>query len=382
MITPPLQIATLKAHRRRKRRKLFAPRAISVDKSETVEDTNPCGDVKRVNGWQSQKPSRVMDQTKFFEAVVEPSTERLGLFGIAHDVHFDGRNFAVSHKVSKNVLTDFDGKLSRYLAAVTGVGLPGATVETRIKDVASGRSWNPYPAHHVASIPHALCTAAKLALGDKPAIPVRMGAWMNDSMGQGQEYSITSETISTLEKALGVCNFLGSVDFLEISGDFDRVLARPRGSTMDMMVMDLQRGTISIPTVSEMGGSAWQGPLYGFEKAVNQAPAITSFLARARHAVAAAKEDAIHAFRESAEGRILSFNEALAGRQLTGYRLDSATSLVARLQAGLGDTLLGLSEAAQMTALDWAAQVRELPAITRRRPNDAPSVPQRPRLVR
>ena len=201
-------------------------------------------------------------------------------------------------------------------------------------------------------------------------------------MSQGQEYLVSSDTIETLEKALEVCNQVGSVDFLEISGDFERVLARPRGTTMDMIVMDLQRGTISIPSVSEMGGSAWQGPLYGFEKAVTQAPAITSFLARARHAVAAAKEDAIHAFRESAEGRIMSFNDALNGRQLSGYRLDSATSLVARLQAGLGDTLLGLSEAAQMTALDWAAQVRQLPSIAKQQPDKRPELPQRPRLVR
>ncbi|MEM9140881.1 MAG: hypothetical protein AAGB15_13730, partial [Pseudomonadota bacterium] len=258
-----------------------------------------------------------MDPLKFFETVVDPSTERLGLFGIAHEVHLDGRNFVVSHKVSKNVLTEFDGKLSRYLAAVTGTGLPGATVETRIKDVGTSRAWNPYPQRHVASIPHALSTAARLALGENSAVHVRIGAWMNEAMGQGQEYTISADTIATLDRALAVCEQIGSVDFLEISGDFERVLARPRGSTMDMMVMDLQRGSISIPTVSDMGGSAWQGPLFGFEKAIGQAPAITSFLARARHSVAVAKEEAIHAFRDSAEARILRFNEALAGRQLT-----------------------------------------------------------------
>ena len=36
-----------------------------------------------------------MDRIKFFETVIEPSTERLGLFGIAHDVNFDGRNFCL-----------------------------------------------------------------------------------------------------------------------------------------------------------------------------------------------------------------------------------------------------------------------------------------------
>lgn len=321
-----------------------------------------------------------MDQEKFFETIVEPSTERLALFGIAHDVHFDGCNFVVSHKVSKNVLTDFDGKLSRYLAAVTGVGLPGATVETRIRDVATSRSWNPYPARHAHSVPHAMAIAMRLTLGAEKAMPVRVGAWVGNDIGSGQEQTVNSEAVETLERALEVCDTVGTVDFLEVSGDFERVLARPRGTTMDMMVMDLHRGTISIPSVSDMGGSAWQGPLHGFEKAVNHAPAITSFMARARHAVAVAKEDAIHAFREAAEDRIKDFNDALAGRQLSGYRLEGASSLVARLQAGLGDTLLGLSEAAQMTALDWASQVRELPASPRG--TAQPPAPSRPRLVR
>lgn len=366
----------------RKRRRLFAPKRISLGKLRIVKDNATNCNVNRVTTRHINVVSRGMNQHQFYESVVEPSTERLALFGIAHEVVMDGRNFVVSHKVSKNVLTDFDAKLSRYLAAVTGTGLPGATVETRIKDIGNGRSWNPYPAKFVPSIPHALSAAAKLALGVESAVHVKIGAWMNDGMGQGQEYLVSSDTIETLEKALDVCAQIGSVDFLEISGDFERVLARPRGTTMDMMVMDLQRGTISIPSVSEMGGSAWQGPLFGFEKAVNNAPAITSFLARARHAVAVAKEDAIHAFRESAETRIMGFNDALDGRQLSGYRLDSATSLVARLQAGLGDTLLGLSEAAQMTALDWASQVRQLPAIAKQRPDDGrPEIPHRPRLV-
>lgn len=306
-----------------------------------------------------------MDLYKFFETVIEPSVERLGLFGVAHDVHFDGRNFVVVHKVSKNVFTAFDGKLSRYLAAVHGRGLPTATVQTTIRDVSSGRTWTPYAARHANSVPHALAVAGRLALGTEKAADIRVGAWTSDMAGTEQSISVSEDTIELLERGLDVCRRIGTIDFLEISGDFDRVMARPIDSKLDMVVADLSRGMLSIPTVSEMGGAAWQGPIYGFEKAIKQAPAITAFLGRARHAVALAKEDAIHAFREAAEGRIMSFNEALAGRQLSGYRLQSATDLVSRLQAGLGDTLLGLSEAAQMTALDWAVQVRELPASVR-----------------
>ena len=324
-----------------------------------------------------------MEQYKFFETVIEPSVERLGLFGVAHDVHFDGRNFVVLHKVSKNVFTEFDGKLSRYLAAVNGRGLPSATVQTTIRDVGSGRTWTPYAPRHAASVPHALAVAGRLALGTETAADVRVGAWMNENTGTEQPFKVSKESLEMLERGLDICRRIGTTDFLEISGDFDRILARPLGSKLDMMAVDLSRGMLSIPTISEMGGSAWQGPIYGFDKAINQAPAITAFLARARHAVAMAKENAIHAFREAAEDRIMSFNDALAGRQLSGYRLESATALVSRLQTGLGETLLGLSEAAQMTALDWAVQVRELPAEARRA---SPAVSNadgiRPRLVK
>lgn len=323
-----------------------------------------------------------MDQYRFFETVIEPSIERLGLFGVAHDVHFDGSNFVVMHKVSKNVFTDFDRKLSRYLAAVHGKGLPNATVQTSIRDVASGRTWSPYAPRHAASVPHALAMAGRLALGSEKAANVRVGAWMNDTIGADQNYDVTEESIEMLERALGICRRIGSIDFLELSGDFERLLVRPIDSKLDMVSIDLNRGMISIPTVSEMGGAAWQGPIFGFEKAIRQAPAITAFLSRARHFVALAQEDAIQAFREASEERIISFNQALAGRQLSGYRLDGATALVSRLQAGLGDTLLGLSEAAQMTALDWAVQVRDLPADERPATRLSGSDEIRPRLVK
>ena len=323
-----------------------------------------------------------MDQKKFFENVVEPSSERLALFGIAHDINFDGRHFVVTHKVSKNIFTDFDMRLSRYLAAVTGAGLPMATVETRIRDTVSDRSWSPYPARHSAAVPDALATAAKLALGSETQIKARMGAWLTDDTGLERERLITSETVATFEKAMQVCRQIGGMEFLEVSADLDRVMVRPLGAKLDMLLMDLERGTVSVPTTSELAGMAWQGSLFGFDKAARQTPAVSTYLSRARHAVAVAKEDAVYSFREAAEARIMEFDGALAGRELSGYRLDSARSLVSRLQAGLGDTLLGLSEAAQLTALDWATEVRALPASKQVVDGAQPPGPTRPRLVR
>lgn len=324
-----------------------------------------------------------MDDTDFFDSIIDPSTERLGLFGMAHDITFDGRNFVVLHKVSKNVLTQFDKRLSCYLSAVHGVGLPCAAVETRIRDVATGRSWSPYPIRHVSSVPEALVLAAQLALGPEPQMRVRMGAWMSEEAPLEQERLITVDTVAALEKAISVCQLLGTMDFLEVSGDYDRVLVRPEGSKLDVMVMDLARGTISVPTTSEMAGTAYQGPLFGFDTALRQNAAVANFLSKARHAVSRAKEEAILNFRDMAEERIHEFDAAIGGRPLVGHRMTGASTLIARLQAGLGNSLLGLSEAAQVTALDWAdkVEISDLPTLENKGSGDDPRLPPGPRLV-
>lgn len=322
-----------------------------------------------------------MDHLRFYESIVEPSTVRLGLFGIAHDISFDRRNFVVSHQVSKNVFTTFDTRLSRYLSAVRGEGLPHGTVETRIRDVATGRSWTPYPPRYSPSTPAALAMAVKLALGSSSQMNVHIGAWVSQDGGLDHERTIAADTVAALEQALHICGRIGSADFLEISGDLDRVLVRPAGSGMDMIVMDLRRGTVSVPG-AEGGGRGHQGPLFGFADTVRDVPDVAAYVARARHAVATAKEEAIHAFRASSEERIIQFSQALGRRPLTGYRMEAASSLVARLQAGLGMSLPGLNEAAQMTALDWAALMRgEEPAGPALGFEDEETPAAQPRLV-
>lgn len=296
-----------------------------------------------------------MDHLRIFDSIAEPSAERLRLFGIAYEAMAEQRNVVVSHLVAKNVFTSFDARLSRHLAAVTGAGLPHATVETRVRDLATGRTATQGKPRHAASAPAALAIAARLALGAQDRVAVRLGNWNAGDEGLGQERVITAHTVEALERALGICARLGVADFLEMSGDFEKVLVRPSGARLDVMVMDLQRGTVAVPAAAESGGQASQTSLFDFESAADTMPNIAAYMARARHAVAAAREAAVRDFREAAEERIMQFDAALAGRPLIGHRLEVAASLVARLQAVLGDSLVGLSEAARVTALDWAA---------------------------
>jgi hypothetical protein len=232
------------------------------------------------------------------------------------------------------------------------------------------------------SVPDALATAAKLALGSESRLMARFGSWTTDDGLPNQDRLITTESMLALDRAMTVARQIGAIEFLELSGDLDRVMLKPLDARMDMLMMDVERGTISVPTTAELAGVAYQGPLFGFEQAVREVPAVNTYLSKARHLISVAKENAIYDFRAAAEQRIARFDDALGGRDLTGYRLDSALSLVSRLQAGLGDTLLGLSEAAQLTALDWASDVRQLPDLRDTGNGGDNGSPNRPRLVR
>jgi len=82
-----------------------------------------------------------------------------------------------------------------------------------------------------------------------------------------------------------------------------------------------------------------------------------TYLATLRHMLIAQKEQAVLDFRAAAEQRILQFDRALQGRPLDGFRMDAVVSLVSRLKAGLGTSLIGLSEDARITAFEWAATI-------------------------
>ncbi len=121
--------------------------------------------------------------------------------------------------------------------------------------------------------------------------------------------------------------------------------------------MHLKNGSISMPCTNGEVITPFECPIHGFAKHAADNVLAQGYMARARHALVATKEAAVLEFRAAAEDRILAFDRALAGRPLDGHRLDAAVALVERLKAGLGGSLSGLSEDAQITALDWSAAI-------------------------
>jgi hypothetical protein len=121
--------------------------------------------------------------------------------------------------------------------------------------------------------------------------------------------------------------------------------------------MHLQNGSISIPCTSGAAITPFECPIHGFASHAAGNVLAQGYMARARHALVATKQTAVEEFRAAAEDRILAFDKALGQRPMDGHRLDAAIALVERLKAGLGSNLHGLSEDAQITALDWSMTI-------------------------
>ncbi|MEM7496402.1 MAG: hypothetical protein AAF371_00250 [Pseudomonadota bacterium] len=269
----------------------------------------------------------------------------------------DDRPCVISHLVSRNVFTDFDLKLSRHLAAVRSGGFPGVTVTIRARENTPGTVWTEGRDQHFVTVPHALRGIALRAIGDRGC------ATLSFAGVEGSTEAVNCETparriekteIDAFGAALEFCRSLGAFEFLELSGDFDILMVRPATAAFSPITIDLFRGSVSVPPSAGRSHDGYEGALYELQRNVDRNPAARSYFAAARHAMMEAKEDAVLAFRAAAEARIHAFDRALSDRPLEGHRLDAVLSLVARLRAGLGDDLTGISEDARITALDWA----------------------------
>ena len=299
-----------------------------------------------------------MSISTVFKAYVEPSLERIPVLEVSHSETHQGREYVISQTIHRNVTTDFDLKLSRHLAATRGAGFPSFTVSVAVTEV--GNDAKPRalsPAHHV-SVPHALKGIAERAFAH--AGKANLTIYHNDPTSRGKragaERKVTREDIESLKAALAICRHLGEAEFLTISGDFDIVIAQPPGD-LDPVVMHLQNGSITMPCPSGGSITPFECPIHNFASHAAGSVLAQGYLARARHALVACKENAVMDFRAAAERRILAFDKALAGRPLEDHRLEATMSLVERLKSGLGDGLRGLAEDARITALDWSAEI-------------------------
>ena len=290
-----------------------------------------------------------------FKTCIEPSLERIPVLEVRHVEHHRGRDFVIAQTIHRNVLTDFDRRLSRHLAATRGEGFPAFSVFVRIRDVAGEAERELAPTHH-PSAPHALLAIARRALGECETRELTFHYSEQEEAGGGIGMTVSRDDLATLDEALRICREFGEPEFVEISGDFDILVVQPPAEEQPA-VMHLSNGSVSIACGSSTRPVPFECPLHGFMDHLRESPAAQSYLAQVRHALVAEKERAVMAFRAAAEEQIMRFDRALGGRRLDGFRLDSVIALVERLRLGLGPGLKGLSEDARITALDWAASI-------------------------
>lgn len=306
-----------------------------------------------------------MRELSVFEAVVEPSVERIPLVDIRCFDVVEGRQCEIAHVVYRNVFTEFDHSLSRHLAAVTGAGFPAISATIRIREAKSDTSWQNGKWLHFQSLPHALRGIAARSLKKREMVELFIHVPENEAAiaeNPGARRQIGKGDVAALTAALEFCAALGEIEFIDLSGDYDLIVAHPAGENLKPVTIDLFRGTLVVHGVFGNGTDVLEAPLFDFRRLLIDNQILRTYAASTRHALAAAKEEAVMTFRAAAETRILNFDRALAGRPLEDYRLDAVISLVARLKAGLGDNLSGLSEDAQITALDWSALIERTAA--------------------
>lgn len=303
-----------------------------------------------------------MRVSEVFRSVIEPTLERVAVIEVLHVEKHDGRDFVVSHRIRRNILTEFDRKLSRHLAATRGAGFPAVSVQVRIRDREVPDGWTTQePGSHV-SVPHALAAIATRALGTKnerATLRMHYHGLENDRRDTpGMKRVVEREDIETLNAALTTITQFGEIAFLDITGDFDLIMVRPpEGAELQPVIMDLFNRRLTIPPVEGLTTDSVSVPLYDFARVMQQSSEARTYMAALRHHLISRKEQAVLDFRAAAEQRIMQFDRALNGRPIEGFRMEAVVSLVSRLKAGLGPSLIGLSEDARITAFEWATAV-------------------------
>jgi hypothetical protein len=296
-----------------------------------------------------------------FEKIIKPGLDSIPVLEVIHSEWHNGVKFRITQTVNRSVFNEFDHKLSDHLAATTGAGFPNCKVTVQLVDLhSSGEPLYLEPTYH-DSTPHALKAIAELAFARVGPIELVL---QRGDCNPGQilpvyhRRKIDSTYIAQFERALGICNHLGTTAFLDLSGEFDAVEITPPGDVLDPVVLNLREGTVQVPSLHGPTKAPFVWPITSFTEHASNNISAQSYVASVRHAIVTEKQAAILAFRAAAEKEIHEFDSALAGRSLEGHWLKGASALIARLRAGLGDSLAGISEGARGKALDWCVEIK------------------------
>lgn len=270
--------------------------------------------------------------------------------------------------VSKVIYAGFDRALSDFLHATQGRAFPRFVATLHEKSDGADGHPKQIAERFFSSIPEALAWIGERALNgeDQARVTVHADFRRDGAANAARPRIITDSDTHALRTAFSIVTELADPAVIDITGDFESLAINPPAeSGLRKARVDFSNNIMYVPTVE--GGESVQFSVFDLADKMREDPVVRTYSRILSDIATQSKQQAVEEFRWAAEEQILNFDNALGSQPMTGYRAEIAKDLVARLKAGLGDELRGISAHARAIAFDWADAARRDPNARRER---------------
>jgi len=271
--------------------------------------------------------------------------------------------------VCKVIYAGFDRALSDYLHATQGRAFPRFVTTLHEKVEGSDGAPQKVEEQFFAAIPEAMAWIGERALdGEEQAQVTVHSDFKHDGEGaRVRPRTVTASDVHALRTAFGIVSELADPAVIDITGDFESLAVNPPSvSGLRKARVDFSNNIMFVPG-SDGQGDGVQFSVFELTEMMRSDQVVRTYSRIISDLVTDRKQAAVEDFRWAAEEQILNFDSALGSQPLSGYRGEIAKDLIARLKAGLGEELRGISAHARAIAFDWAESARRDPNARRER---------------
>ncbi|MDH3669219.1 MAG: hypothetical protein OEN23_20075 [Paracoccaceae bacterium] len=145
---------------------------------------------------------------RFYHECIEPTAQALPVLRVLHSEEHNGHAFQITQTIQRNIYTEFDQALSRYLAATSGEGFPVFSVWVVVSTGDDAHDAQQLISGFHDSVPHALSELAERAFTRAGSVEL---SFFRSNLRDGcdpavaQRRRITRTDIDMLRTALEVC---------------------------------------------------------------------------------------------------------------------------------------------------------------------------------
>ncbi len=272
--------------------------------------------------------------------------------------------------VSKVIYAGFDRALSDFLHATQGHAFPRFVATMHEKVDGSEDGAKQVSERFYSSIPEALAWIGERALDGEEYAQVTVHSDFKKKEGETatvRPRTITASDVHALRSAFAIVSELADPAVIDITGDFESLAVNPPlESGLRKARVDFSNNIMFVPGIDGAGDGV-QFSVFELTEKMRDDQVVRTYSRIISDLVTQRKQTAVEEFRIAAEQQILNFDNALGSQQLSGYRAEIAKDLIARLKAGLGEELRGISAHARAVAFDWADAARREAGARRER---------------